>query len=156
MMKTIVRVLLVSLATALVTASCSSGPDTGTCSVEKGDYIGPDTGYIWDSNEYCAEKSACDTFCSNVAAREDYRNCHYGAGHACSGSLPTPPDPSICAIELTVTCGGSPSTTSNCFGCDTLTPGKSDYDPGTDCLSRWGTKVGRGATCDAAMADLAK
>jgi hypothetical protein len=152
-------VLLVGSAlVALVvgSAACSGGGSDGACSVEHGTFIGPDTGYIWDpSDDYCADQSGCQAFCNAVSAREDYRNCHYTSGSWCSGSLPTPPDPSICAISLTTTCGGSPSTDTNCFNCDTVTPGKSDYDPGTDCLSQWGSKVGRGATCNDAMTDLA-
>jgi hypothetical protein len=138
-------------------AACSGGGSDGTCYVQHGTFIGPDTGYIWDvPNYYCADQGSCQTFCNSVASRDDYRGCTYQAGSACTdGSLPTPPDPSVCAITQNVTCGGQPSSSTSCYACDTVTPNKSDYDPSTDCLTQWGSKVGRGANCSDAMANLA-
>jgi hypothetical protein len=141
----------------LLVPACGSSAEKGACSYNKGSYIGPDTGYVFvDDHNDCAEQTACDAFCAAVANRDDYRGCKFSTGGFCSGTLGPPPDANICAISLTVTCGGgSGSTTTNCFGCDVVTPNQSDYDPSTDCTSQWGAKVGHGASCDAAMKDLA-
>jgi hypothetical protein len=54
-----------------------------------------------------------------------------------------------------VSCGGSSGdTTVDCWNCDNVTPGKSDYDPSTECFSRWGGTVGRAATCSDAISQV--
>jgi len=84
------------------------------------------------------------------------RNCHWDTSAAsfCSGDLPSSP-PQVCALSLTVTCGGTPGDPSvNCWNCDNITPGASDYDPGTDCTSQWGTSVGMAPACADAIAQV--
>jgi hypothetical protein len=154
------RHALWSVALALVwggAGGCADDAKVGTCKVEEGKWIGPNTGYLYDRKRYCAEEAACVRHCDAVGALPHVGSCEWDSFQSCTGELPqTPPRSEVCALELLVDCGSGGTPQVSCLSCDDPPAGTSDYDPETNCLSKWSTKVGRGATCEEAEEALAE
>jgi hypothetical protein len=150
-----VSIVLGAGAIAVLSGACAADTDAkvGTCKVEEGDYIGPNTGFWYDDKRYCATEVDCNTHCSRVKGQDNIGSCVWDSFKSCSGSLPAKAkEAEYCAIALTIDCGTGESTSVDCIGCSDPPLNESDYD-GT-CRTQYGGTLGRGTTCEEAKAGV--
>jgi hypothetical protein len=136
---------------AIAGAGCTSQSEDGSCQVSV-NVLGTD---VWTDSYYCGSHAQCDAFCAANANKGAYGACQWSSGFVClDGDLPTAP-PQVCALWQSIVCGGGPDDFQKfCDVSCTTDPNASDYDPSTDCLTKYKGPLVMGPDCGSAEAQL--